>query len=434
MTTRRDLLRTSAALIAGAAALNTRGAQTETQPHDNNTASSTYTPVVTPNGGTLPWRMIEGRKTFHLIAEPVKREFAPGMTVNCWGYNGQTPGPTIEAVEGDKVRIYVTNKLPEATSIHWHGILLPNGMDGVKGLTQPAIDPGKTFVYEFTLKQNGSFMYHPHADEMTQMACGMQGMFVIHPRSNESHAARAEAVRVARADRDYCIMLNNWHIEPGAYTPDPSVMTDFNMWTMNSRVFPGIAPMVARTGERVRIRVANVSMHEHPMHIHGVTMLVTGTDGGWLAPSARWPETTVLVPVGGVRVVEFVADAPGDWPFHCHKSHHTMNAMGHGIANMLGVDAHGVESKLRQLLPQYMHMGRDGMSEMAEMRMRLPENTLPMMSGDGPFGSVEMGGMFTMIKVRDDLAAGDYRDPGWYKHPPGTIAYEVDAKDVPNIG
>jgi manganese oxidase len=170
------------------------------------------------------------------------------------------------------------------------------------------------------------------------------------------------------------------------------------------------------------------------MHIHGVTMLVTGTDGGWLLPSARWPETTVLVPVGGIRVVEFVADAPGDWPFHCHKAHHAMNAMGHGVANMLGVDANGVGDKINQLLPQYMHMGQHGMGEMGEMHMRLPDNTLPMMTGDGPFGSIEMGGMFSMIKVRDGLTAGDYRDPGWYKHPPGTMAYEVDAKHIPRIG
>jgi manganese oxidase len=431
MTTRREILKSSAAAIvaAGASTLAARTSaaaqREENSAAKRNEGSATHTPVTTLNGSTLPFRMIDGVKTFHLTAEPVKREFAPGMTVNCWGYNGQTPGPTIEAVEGDRMRIYVTNKLPEATSVHWHGIFLPNGMDGVKGLTQPAIEPGKTFVYEFTLKQNGTFMYHPHADEMVQMALGMQGMFVIHPRGD---------AQVARADRDYCIMLNNWHIEPGAATPDPTVMTDFNLWSMNSRVFPGIAPMVAATGERVRIRVANVSMHEHPMHIHGVTMIVTGTDGGWLQPSARWPETTVLVPVGAIRVVEFVADAPGDWPFHCHKSHHAMNAMGHGVANMLGVDASGVDEKINQLLPEYMHMGRHGMGEMGEMHMRLPANTLPMMTGEGPFGSIEMGGMFTMIKVRDGLAKNDYRDPGWYKHPPGTIAYEVDAKDVPNIG
>ena len=145
-----------------------------------------YQPVVTLNGWTLPWRMNGDWKEFHLVAEPVVREMAPGMKAHLWGYNGQSPGPTIEAVEGDKVRIFVTNKLPEHTTVHWHGMLVPNGMDGVGGLTQPHIKPGKTFVYEFVLKKSGTFMYHPHADEMVQMAMGMMGFFVVHPRDPQS--------------------------------------------------------------------------------------------------------------------------------------------------------------------------------------------------------------------------------------------------------
>ena len=121
------------------------------------------TGFVTLNGGSLPWRMNGEVKEFYLVAEPVKRELAPGSVAHLWGYNGSSPGPTIEAIEGDKVRIFVTNRLPEHTTIHWHGMLLPNGMDGVGGLTQPHIKPGKTFVYEFELKKSGTFMYHPHA-------------------------------------------------------------------------------------------------------------------------------------------------------------------------------------------------------------------------------------------------------------------------------
>jgi manganese oxidase len=130
-------------------------------------------------------------KEFHLVAEPVVREFAPGMKANLWGYNGQAPGPTIEAVEGDKVRIFVTNKLPEHTTVHWHGMIVPNGMDGVGGLNQPHIKPGKTFVYEFQLKKSGTFMYHPHSDEMVQMAivrrCGLKRAA---PRCAHASAAR----------------------------------------------------------------------------------------------------------------------------------------------------------------------------------------------------------------------------------------------------
>ncbi|HTV23052.1 MAG TPA: multicopper oxidase domain-containing protein, partial [Polyangiaceae bacterium] len=125
-------------------------------------------PVVTPNGSTLPWRVVGGVKIGHLVAEAVEHEFAPGMRAQCWGYNGGTPGPTIEAVEGDRLRIYVTNRLPEPTTVHWHGVLLPNGMDGVAGLNQRAIKVGETFMYEFVARHPGTFMYHPHFDEMTQ--------------------------------------------------------------------------------------------------------------------------------------------------------------------------------------------------------------------------------------------------------------------------
>jgi FtsP/CotA-like multicopper oxidase with cupredoxin domain len=375
--------------------------------------------VVTLNGSSLPWKMDNGVKVFHLIAEPCTREFAPGMTVNCWGYNGATPGPTIEAVEGDRVRILVTNRLPEHTSIHWHGILLPNGMDGVGGLTQPQIKPGETYVYEFTLRQHGSFMYHPHADEMVQVAVGMMGMFVIHPRSP----------LIPAVDRDFCIMLHAWDIEPGTYIAKPTTMTEFNLWTFNSRVFPGIDPLVVRLGDRVRVRIANMSMHDHPIHIHGYNYVVTQTDGGLVPPGAQFPETTVNIPVGAIRAMEFVADAPGDWSLHCHKSHHTMNAMGHQVPNMLGVKHDDLDPKIQQLLPQYMSMGQDGMAEMARMQMPLPENTLPMMMGEGPFGPLEMGGMFTVIKVREGLARGDYRDPGWYEHPPGTVAWKLKSDE-----
>ena len=369
-------------------------------------------------GNRIPYRLRDSVKEFHLVAEPVEHEFAPGCKARCWGYNGSTPGPTIEAVEGDRVRILVTNRLGEATSVHWHGLYLPSGMDGVSGLSQPHIKPGETYAYEFTLKQHGSHMYHPHADEMVQLGVGMMGMFIIHPRAGE----------LRPIDRDYCMLLHNWALQPGTWRPDPSIMTEFNLWSINSKVFPAVSPMVARSGERVRIRIGNLSMHEHPMHLHGTQFHVTGGDGGrW--PEERWrTEVTELVGVGQMRDIEFVAIA-GDWAFHCHKSHHTMNAMGHGIPNVLGVDQSGVDKEIRKVLPSYMAMGRNGMSEhsmhLAMGMLDGPPNTLPMSAGEGPFGPVEMGGMFTVLKVRDDLARGDYSDPGWYKNPPGTVASRV---------
>jgi manganese oxidase len=378
-----------------------------------------YNPVVTLNGWTLPWRMNAGVKEFHLVAEPVVREVAPGFKVNMWGYNGQSPGPTIEVVEGDKLRIYVTNKLPEHTTIHWHGQRLPNGMDGVGGLTQPVIPVGKTFVYEFEARRPGTFMYHPHADEMVQMAMGMHGFWVTHPKVAHPH--------ISEVDRDFCFLLNAFDVEPGSKTPKVNTMTDFNIWCWNSRAFPGIDSLNVRQGDRVRVRIGNLTMTNHPIHLHGHEFTVTGTDGGPTPPASRWPEVTTDVAVGQMRQIEFVADEPGDWSMHCHKSHHTMGAMGHTVPTLIGVDHRGLVKKLQKSVPDYMVMGERGMADMSEMEMAIPDNTAPMMTGAGPYGSLEMGGMFTVLKVRRDQKPGDYKDPGWYQHPAGTQPRLVDA-------
>ncbi len=379
-----------------------------------------YQPVATLNGWSLPWRMRNGVKEFHLVAEPVVREIAPGMKANLWGYNGQSPGPTIEVVEGDRVRMFVTNRLSEHTSIHWHGQRLPNGMDGVSGLNQPAIKPGQTYVYEFTARRAGTFMYHPHADETTQMAMGMMGSWV-------THAADPGFMHV---DRDYVLLLNAYDISPGSYTPKVSTMLDFNLWTFNSRAYPGIDPMVARLGERVRIRVGNLTMTNHPIHLHGHEFFVVGTDGGWTPPGSRWPEVTTDIAVGQMRAVEFTASAPGDWAFHCHKSHHTMNAMSHDVPTTIGINEADLAREITSLVPDYMAMGTGAMND-EQMHMPLPENTLPMMAGTGPHGSIEMGGMFTVMKIRADLAHGDYRDPGWYQAPAGSVAYLWEGEAPP---
>jgi FtsP/CotA-like multicopper oxidase with cupredoxin domain len=378
-----------------------------------------FRPVATLNGWSLPWRMRGGVKEFHLVAEPVVREIAPGMQANLWGYNGQSPGPTIEVVEGDRVRMFVTNRLPEQTSIHWHGQRLPNGMDGITGLNQPGIDPGKTFVYEFVARRSGTFMYHPHADETTQMAMGMMGFWVTHPKD----------ANFMPVDRDYVFLLNAYDIDPGSATPKVSTMTDFNLWTFNSRAYPGTSPMVARLGERVRIRVGNLTMTNHPIHLHGHEFEVVGTDGGWTPPGSRWPEVTADIAVGQMRAIEFTAAAEGDWAFHCHKSHHTMNAMSHTLPTMLGVEQDDLAKQITALVPQYMNMS-GAMSNMP-MGMPLPANTLPMMAGRGPYGNIEMGGMFTVMKIRAGLKAGDYRDPGWYQAPAGTRAYLWEGEPPP---
>ena len=381
-----------------------------------------YVPVETPPVGSLRYKVVGNAKVFHLVAEAVTHEFAPGLEADCWGYNGKTPGPTIECVEGDRVRIYVTNNLPEATTVHWHGIVLENGMDGVAGLTQKKIERGETFKYEFVLRYPGTFMYHPHFDEMTQMALGMMGMFIVHPRK-PTH----------KVDRDYAIMLSEWEIVPGTSRPNPMAMTDFNVLTMNSKVFPATAPLVAKTGERVRVRLGNLgAMDHHPIHLHGYSFEMTATDGGPVKESARHPETTVLVPVGSTRDIEFVADNPGDWAFHCHMTHHVMTQMGHDFPNLVGADVRGVDQRVQKLLPNYMTMGQEGMGGMGEMGMAVPKNSLPMVGGPGPFDYIDMGGMFTVLKVRD--VVDETTATSWYAHPNGTVAGKASADDLARDG
>ena len=442
MTTRRQILTSGAGAALGLVLAGRSSAQDHTahgtlpampmdsekgQPQVDLPADKTNMPAVaqnvsqgrvrTLNGWSLPHRMVGGVKEVHLVAEEVNHECVAGSKAKCWGYNGSTPGPTIEAVEGDRVRILVTNLLGEHTSVHWHGLLLPSGMDGVGGLTQPQISPGETFAYEFTLRQHGTHMYHPHADEMTQMAYGMMGLFVIHPRVAEP------------IDRDFAFLLHNWALKPGTWRPDPSIMVEFDQWTFNSKMFPAIEPLVVRTGDRVRIRVGNLSMWNHPIHLHGVQFDVTGGDGGrW--PRERWRrEVTEIVAVGQMRDIEFTAVA-GDWALHCHMAHHTMNAMGHGIPNQTGVDQSGVEARIRKISPGFLPMMRNGMAEHQEHTdagHQGPVNTAPMMAGQGQFGNLEMGGMFTVVKVRDDVLPGDFSDPGWYQHPAGTVARRISS-------
>jgi len=422
-------MQTGAAATAGIAVATNLLSQIEARGQTNDAPASPaqpdvdYRPVVTPNNPKLPWKIVDGVKVFHLVAEEVDHQFAPGLKARCWGYNGSVHGPTIEAVEGDRVRIYVTNHLQEGTTVHWHGLLLPNGMDGVGGMTQPLIAPGETFKYEFTLRQHGTFMYHPHADEMVQMGLGMMGMFIIHPRG--LHLA---------PDRDFALMLSEWKITPGTSRPDPLEMTEFNVLTMNASVYPATEPLVVKQGERVRIRYGNLgAMDHHPIHLHGYNFKVVEHGGTPVPESAQYSDDTVLVPVGSTRAIEFIADAPGDWALHCHMTHHAMNQMGHNALNLIGVDTDKLDDKVRaSLIPGYMNMGQSGMSDMADMGMDVPKNSIPMLGGKGQFGTIDMGGMFTILKVRADLTS--YEDPGWYQHPVGTVASVASAEELKRDG
>ncbi|MGN6369358.1 MAG: multicopper oxidase domain-containing protein [Phycisphaerae bacterium] len=398
-----------------------RAKRLETHPLPPGIPGQDYLPVEVPNTGKIPFKIIDGVKVFHMVAMEFWHEFLPGLKAICWGYNGYIH-PLLEAVEGDRIRVYVTNRLLAPTTVHWHGFILPNGMDGVGGLTQKAIPPGETYKYEFTLTQHGTLMYHSHHDEMTQMGLGMTGMFVIHPRNGPR-----------TVERDFAIMLHEWRIDPGTYRPNPNEMVEFNMLTMNGKSFPATHPLVARTGQRVRIRLGNLgAMDHHPIHLHNYSFKVVATDGGDIPESAQYPETTVLVAVGQTRTVELVADNPGDWAMHCHMTHHVMNQMGHQFPNMIGVNPKPLDQKIRPLIPAYMTMGQTGMADMGDMGMPVPANSVPMVGGVGPWDYITMGGMFTIFKVRDGISS--YEDPGWYQAPEGTRAVQAVVADLHRDG
>ena len=228
-------------------------------------------------------------------------------------------------------------------------------------------------------------------------------------------------------------MLSEWKIMPGTSRPDPLEMTDFNVLTMNGRAFPGTEPLVVKTGERVRIRLGNLgAMEHHPIHLHGYKFKRVEIDGNTIPESAQCAEHG-LVPVGTTQTVEFIADAPGDWAIHCHMTHHVMNQMGHVALNLIGVDTGKLDEEVRKtLIPGFMDMGQDGMAMMGEMGMDVPKNSIPMVGGDGQYGTITMGGMFTILKVRDHLE--DYDKPGPFQPPPGTLASLATDDDLNRDG
>ena len=305
------------------------------------TTSQRPVAVVTPDIPHLPWTMENGVKVFHLTSEIVQREIMPknGMTpakvLTVWGYNGSCPGPTIEVNEGDRVRVVFHNKLPEDTTVHWHGLEIPISMDGMPYISQPLVKPGGTFIYEFTLHQNGTFFYHSHGAMQEMM--GMIGLFIIHPKKPHYPAVQKE----------FGIVLQEWAALQNNSIPNSMAM-EFNWLTMNGKAAPSTTPLIVRQGDRVRIRLVNLGMDHHPIHLHGNQFYVTGTEGGRIQQSAWFPGNTVLVGVAQARDIEFDAIYPGDWMLHCHMPHHMMNNMvsmvgpmsmaGHGMKTGAGME------------------------------------------------------------------------------------------------
>lgn len=271
--------------------------------------------VTTPDLIKLNGTLIDRVREFHLRATPVRRELLPGIWMHAYGYNDAFPGPVLEMNQGERVRIVFRNELPEETTLHPHGMELPVSMDGIPAVTQEYVNPGETFVYEFDVHQNGSFFLHPHV--AMQEAIGMVAPFIVHPK-----AAYQPVV-----DRDFVLVTQQFSILPNASVPNSNAM-DWNFLTINGRSGPYTTPLVCRLGERVRIRFINFStLHQHPMHLHGHTFWVTGTEGGRIPESAWIPSNNVVVGVAQSRDVEFIANNPGDWVLHCHMFHHMMNHM-----------------------------------------------------------------------------------------------------------
>ncbi|PYT90952.1 MAG: copper oxidase [Acidobacteria bacterium] len=325
MSSRRGFLRnllTGAGVVASAKVLSAQEMQMQGEMPRTKTKEkgetvhghNSFLLAETPDIPNLPFRMDGNVKEFHLIVEPVKQEVVPGRTVDLWGYNGSAPGPTIQVIQGDRVRIIVDNHLPEATSMHWHGFEIPNDMDGAPGSGQDPIPPGGRFVYEFTLHQEGTYFYHSHMAMQEMM--GMIGAFVMHPKNAYK----------PRVDKDYVIILQEYAILPNITVPN-SMNMEFNWLTFNGKAGPATTPLIVRHGERVRIRLINLGMDHHPIHLHGHQFVVTGTEGGRQPESTWGPGNTVLVGVAQSRDIEFVANNPGDWMLHCHLPHHMMNQM-----------------------------------------------------------------------------------------------------------
>ena len=269
-----------------------------------------------------------GVKEFTLSAEAINWEFAKGKTLVAWGYNGQIPGPEIRVTEGDKVKIVFTNKLPKATTVHWHGIDVPNDQDGVPGVTQKAIKPGETYTYEFTAKPAGTRFYHTHGgaamvDEAEQLDMGLSGAFIIEPKN----------YAVSKPDREYTLLLDEWdtngmsNMMGGSKMGSMAAMA-YNVFTLNGRAFPDTEPLKVKEGERVRIRMINGGTSTiHPMHLHGHQFKVVAVDGNPVPEAAQLTRNTQPIHPGETYDIEFIANNPGTWLFHCHELHHADGGM-----------------------------------------------------------------------------------------------------------
>ena len=420
---RRAFLQATAALSAGliaareavATEANAQIPEKSSRIHDQHTTSrnksnlansSISVAMETPDVPNLAFDMDGGAKVFRLRAELVERKIAPFKTITVWGYNGTCPGPTIQVQQGDRVRVIFENGLPEATTLHWHGLEVPIEMDGVPYISQKPVLPGEKFVYEFTVHQEGTFFYHAHSAMQEMM--GLVGMFIIHP-------AKAYT---PHADHDFGLVLQEWALLPNLNVPNTANM-EFNWLSFNGRSAPAITPMIARQGSRVRLRIVNLGMDHHPIHLHGHQFVITGTEGGRAPESTWYPANTVLVGVAQARVVEFEAKYPGNWMVHCHLPHHMMNNMSDLMRDRAIMTADQTEMRaMRQMQTLaasvgFRHQHPSPVAPNAETVPGFPQDAFMEMSMDDAVRKPEtyglperwsagMQGMMTLIRILPD--------------------------------
>jgi len=381
--------------------------------------------MVTPDLADLPYEMDGGVKVFHLVAEPVKKKIAPFKTIDSWGYNGSCPGPTIQVQQGDRLRVIFENRLPESTTLHWHGLEIPIEQDGVPYISQKPVAPGEKYVYQFTVHQEGTFFYHAHS--AMQEMIGQIGFFVAHPEKDYK----------PHADHDYGLILQEWAVLPSNTVPNTASM-EFNWLTFNGVSAPMTTPLLARLGSRVRLRIVNLGMDHHPIHLHGHQFVLTGTEGGRAPESTWYPMNTVLVGVAQARVVEFEAKYPGAWMIHCHLPHHMMNSMMDLLSDRQIQTADQTETKaLNQMMSlaksvPFEHVHPSPVAANAESVPGFPQDAFMEMGMDEvvekpeTYGlpknwSAGMMGMMTMVRVLPDK---EYDAIMLRKKMPGSAAQE----------
>ena len=276
--------------------------------------------TATRGGQVLPHTVDGGTWVYRLEARPVRWEILPGTRVTAWTYDGAVPGPEIRVPYGQRVRIEVRNSLPDETTVHWHGIDVPNEMDGVPGITQDAIEPGGAFTYEFTAKPagggstGGTFLYHSHADEDRQFGLGLSGAFVIEPQPAQ------------RYDVEKTVMIQEWNLDAGTGETRPAMEMEGmlpNFFTLNGKSFPATETVRMKRGERALFRLVGAGSMSHPMHLHGTDFTVVAKDGHPLASPFR--ADVIQVGAGERYDIAFSPSRPGKWIFHCHIGHHLTN-------------------------------------------------------------------------------------------------------------